>query len=238
MHQSLTNPTWSPETHSSTENVSVFFLSTLLSLCLFLPPFSARETTWVHLTTCIWSFLLNRKSHGGPALWVTIASNTILRSTEKVFSTCSGSIFHDKCCHRAYSICHDVLLSRSAFLNPSVLTLFTSLCLILHFSASKGRAPTLDCITPLFCAALFQGHSSRSLHQEKKWYWLWKQRAVSIYTRTAQPRNRAISFNLAFEAATAALSMGTVVLSQAVDLFPKKCQEVFFCFPATFMSRR
>lgn len=34
MHQSLTNTTWSPETHSSTKNVSVFFLSPLLSFRL------------------------------------------------------------------------------------------------------------------------------------------------------------------------------------------------------------
>lgn len=34
MHQSLTNTTWSPETHSSTKNASVFLLSPLLSFRL------------------------------------------------------------------------------------------------------------------------------------------------------------------------------------------------------------
>lgn len=62
---------------------------------------------------------------------------------------------------------------------------------------------------------------------------------MSIYTGTAQPRNRAISFNLAFGATTAALSMGTVVLSQAADLFPQKMSGSFLginqlCFLGDF----
>lgn len=193
---------------------------------IFLHPFSARETTSVHLTTCIWSFLLNRKSSGGPTLWVTMASNTILKSTEKVFSTCSDSISivsvaTERIQYVMMSYCpiQHFSIPVSSLCSPRSVSSFTSLPV-------KAEYRRLIALLPSSAQPCFRD-TALALHQEKKWYWLWKQRAVSIYTRPAQPRNRAISFNLAFEATRAALSMGTVVLSQAVDLFPQKCQEVF-----------
>lgn len=165
-----------------------------------------KKIRWIHSTT---------GDHGVNCPF-KIALNTVWR--------CSAPIFTATCYDRHYKC--NVYSVWITFLNPSVLTLFTSLPLIPHFAASRGWAPSVDCIAPLLLDSLASG-TQRSLYIKEKWGWLWKRRAVSIYTSAAQLRNGTISFSPAYEAATTVLSMGTVVLSQVLDLFPARCQGVY-----------
>lgn len=74
MHQSLTNTTWSPETHSSTKNASVFFLSPLVSF--HLPTASPCSKTRVHFLPFCRTITFLCASEGKMLPWSTRTSHS------------------------------------------------------------------------------------------------------------------------------------------------------------------
>lgn len=198
MHQSLTNPTWSPETHSSTRNSPYF----LLSLSVFLSSFSIALQAFDRQPHADgWKFDQSKQKI---IMWYGAFCVELIR---KVFS----SHFHT--------------WSASKFLLFSIsVSSLLSLRLIRHFHtavAGKGQLLSVDCIALFSWMASLQGHNSRSAWRKNDTDF--KSSVKCLFTPVQlSSRNRTISFSSAYEVATTVLSMGT---GRILKLFPARIQE-------------